>query len=74
MVRNIGTDGSGQNCGMDRVYMNQVVKNDLEHFKFHKEIQEDILARKRLKDFILKVKPTLYIRFKNRLKSIVGVK
>lgn len=74
LVKNIGTDGSGVNCGIDDVYKNQILAHRGGPFIFKTDIQEDKLANKRLKEFISKTQKSFVSRFKKKFKKVIGFK
>ena len=69
-VRNIGHDGSGQNCGDTDMYAGVLNRGLVADFQ--KNVIENEIAVRRIKDFLATAHPSMLQRFLRRLRSLIG--
>ena len=67
-VKNIGHDGSGVHCGDNDIYKNELCLN--KSIKFLNDIQENIIALERIKNFYKSQKKTLFVKGINKLSRV----
>lgn len=68
-VLNIGTDGSGQNCGHSEIYNTKLNFNS--EFNFQEDIRENEFMVKRIKEFNVSVKKSLLRRLFSKIGRLI---
>jgi len=71
LSKNIGIDGTGENCDVCTAYNTNVFENEIQRFSM--QIQENLLARKNAKEFFNSLKPSFYERIYNKCKNIIKI-
>mgnify|MGYP004000743207 FL=1 len=69
LVKNIGTDGSGENCGVDPIYLNQKLNDHQSFYQFPTKIVHHDLAFEKLQILIKSKKLSLISRLLDKLKQ-----
>ncbi len=69
LSKNIGMDGSGEHCGASNVCDVPLNQRPVKYFS--KCIEENAFAREQMREFFRKIRPSLFVRMKNKLKLLL---
>jgi len=66
LVKNIGIDGSGENCGRNDLYSSEEFSGEIRFFP--EDLQENRFALNRIQNFYKSISPNIVMRFWGKLK------